>query len=744
MKIALYPGSFKPPHVGHFSVVKKLSEEMGEVIVIISKKERDGITAEQSYDVWQLYKQLLPENVEIMVATEYSPIVDVVRLCKAHPENEYFIVFGKNDGDNAKTFVKEKFKNVHIYDAGNYGDINATQFRQAIKNRDINEIKTFLPDGINDVQFMETLGQNLHEIKIHPNISKIPKIGQVWYFDTLFEPGEYIISNIFKNEDGSIYYIHAANKNKRWYKNIFPKDWEEKIKRGEVKYLRTEKEDLTEIKIHPKSIIPSKIDLRDEHVFNPIDNRMDNICGILSSNKKYIIVPLFSDLGIYTIEEIVLYPANLYQDSGRTDWFAQRSDKTAIKSTIGIPIRYWDTNKLHESQEIKKITAEQKQIIFEFVKYAMIKLGINLTFPKLTISYDNKQVKERSSFAYYSPTENKVWVYVKNRNIADILRSIAHELVHHKQNEDGRLTIDSGKTGSNEENEANSQAGILLRDFGKINKQIYEIKIHPQQPIPKINDVYLCKNWDMEGISLYLKVYEIKEELRRLGIQKMVSYDLYTLNGKGYATSADKYDDFIKHIKDKYYIKQNNVKLDEIKIHANVRQPKVGDIYQSTIKNHEHHSHIIEGTIEIIEDDDLIEDEKYYLVKWDGWQELYLLKQDVINYIKSGELKLLKKSNSNNTEDKINEFFKGITEIVDEIKIQPNIKFKVGDMFRCINPRLSLFHIKIVNISNNLITYGILPFGPKDNVNDYRETLPLKEFEEKLKTQKFIKLKYDV
>ena len=58
--------------------------------------------------------------------------------------------------------------------------------------------------------------------------------------------------------------------------------------------------------------------------------------------------------------------------------------------------------------------------------------------------------------------------------MADILRTLAHELVHRKQAEDGRLNITSGETGSDIENEANAQAGVLLRNFGKLNKQIYQ------------------------------------------------------------------------------------------------------------------------------------------------------------------------------------------------------------------------------------------------------------------------------
>ena len=58
--------------------------------------------------------------------------------------------------------------------------------------------------------------------------------------------------------------------------------------------------------------------------------------------------------------------------------------------------------------------------------------------------------------------------------MADILRTLAHELVHRKQDEDERIDYNSGDTGSEIENEANAKAGILLRKFGKQNEKIYQ------------------------------------------------------------------------------------------------------------------------------------------------------------------------------------------------------------------------------------------------------------------------------
>jgi hypothetical protein len=123
--------------------------------------------------------------------------------------------------------------------------------------------------------------------------------------------------------------------------------------------------------------------------------------------------------------------------------------------------------------QINENKIQKKSQIAEFVKFAINELGIK-NIPTVKFSYDTNESRERSTFGYFDPNENHIWIYIKNRNTADILRTLAHELVHHKQGEDNRIKQGSGETGSEIENEANAQAGVLLRKFGKDNKGIYE------------------------------------------------------------------------------------------------------------------------------------------------------------------------------------------------------------------------------------------------------------------------------
>lgn len=122
------------------------------------------------------------------------------------------------------------------------------------------------------------------------------------------------------------------------------------------------------------------------------------------------------------------------------------------------------------------LTQEQReQIINEFVDFASEALEIEQK-PKIVYVTENSWATDRRSFGEYRNNEKDIHVYVTNRNMADVLRTLGHELVHHKQNELGMLDKDSGDTGSDIENDANAKAGVIMRNFGKKHKEIYESK----------------------------------------------------------------------------------------------------------------------------------------------------------------------------------------------------------------------------------------------------------------------------
>lgn len=72
----------------------------------------------------------------------------------------------------------------------------------------------------------------------------------------------------------------------------------------------------------------------------------------------------------------------------------------------------------------------------------------------------------------YLPQAGKVIVAAKNRAVADIMRTLAHELTHHRQFELGMIGPEDTDNQMLED-QANVYAGRLVRWFGRENKEIY-------------------------------------------------------------------------------------------------------------------------------------------------------------------------------------------------------------------------------------------------------------------------------
>ena len=149
--IALYPGKFKPPHKGHFEVAKQLLEKVDRVEILISSKEVEGITAEKSKAIWELYNRLLGGKLDIKII-DGSPVKYVLDTIEANPNNHYVAVYGKGEEDRYRNIGKDpRYMNAEVFDGGSVKsegeNINATDFRNAIRTGE--DISRFIPDGIN-------------------------------------------------------------------------------------------------------------------------------------------------------------------------------------------------------------------------------------------------------------------------------------------------------------------------------------------------------------------------------------------------------------------------------------------------------------------------------------------------------------------------------------------------------------------------------------------------------------------
>jgi len=123
----------------------------------------------------------------------------------------------------------------------------------------------------------------------------------------------------------------------------------------------------------------------------------------------------------------------------------------------------------------ENLPIDQKQLIVnDFISYVSENIDINEE-PVVDVCFDENEVaQQQKSFGSYNPGTYEIKIVGYNRNLADTLRTLAHELIHHKQNLDNELHEKSGETGSDHENEANSLAGRLMRNYGKKNPKIFE------------------------------------------------------------------------------------------------------------------------------------------------------------------------------------------------------------------------------------------------------------------------------
>lgn len=70
-------------------------------------------------------------------------------------------------------------------------------------------------------------------------------------------------------------------------------------------------------------------------------------------------------------------------------------------------------------------------------------------------------------------TDSGIQVVTAGRHPMDVLRTLAHELVHWKQRLEGKEM--DGSDGSDVENEANAIAGIIMRRFGKEHPECFTL-----------------------------------------------------------------------------------------------------------------------------------------------------------------------------------------------------------------------------------------------------------------------------
>ena len=493
-KVVLYPGAFKPPHRGHVATILGSNDEsVDKYVVFVSTKSREDVDIEESIKTWNLYKQTIPgmENVEFVpTATPVKAVYDYVKDNSTH---DIRAVYGKGEGDRFNRLLDpEKYPNVEIYDAGTEGDYSARNLRQAMRDKDINKIQTFIPAEVNPDSFL-----NIFQNEAINEIGDLSQAPYKWSY-LPDNSDEYNKEYSFTTKDSKysvIFYMNKTGDN--WdleflastgiggssTRTLTGGNEPLKIMSTVVDIVKDFlKQASTRIKTISYSPTKGKQGEKDAEdntrakLYKIIIQKNFPKAKISGGDDVTIDVSAYSNKAIS--ESIV--GKKIVCDNCGWEWeIADGGDDMFTCHKCGSddnqPIvknknylqeaRYkrflnesWDNNKAHT--------------INHFTDYATNYLSIDR--PSIKLITDPQYTQQYHSFGGYMPSNNNISVVVHNRNMADILRTLAHELVHHMQNLDDRLEDNSGEDGSPEENEANSLAAVIMRQYGRDNTNIYE------------------------------------------------------------------------------------------------------------------------------------------------------------------------------------------------------------------------------------------------------------------------------
>lgn len=124
-----------------------------------------------------------------------------------------------------------------------------------------------------------------------------------------------------------------------------------------------------------------------------------------------------------------------------------------------------------ERYVLEEMTKKQfEDIVQKFLPFAKEFLKLK-KLPEIHFVEKPSFAKRIGAFGQIS--DNRIVIDVKDRQPMDILRTVAHELVHYNQHQKG--TMGHGTAGSPTENEANKLAGTLIRKFGETHSRYFEL-----------------------------------------------------------------------------------------------------------------------------------------------------------------------------------------------------------------------------------------------------------------------------
>jgi hypothetical protein len=120
--------------------------------------------------------------------------------------------------------------------------------------------------------------------------------------------------------------------------------------------------------------------------------------------------------------------------------------------------------KVSYSKKIDNLSPAKFKHLSMFLKFCRDELGITNDIRVFLLTRKNKL---NITTGGYNPTDKCIYVIYEGRQVADVVRTIAHELVHQKQDLQGKIKGDIPDIGGVIEDTANAIAGRLVKMYVK-------------------------------------------------------------------------------------------------------------------------------------------------------------------------------------------------------------------------------------------------------------------------------------
>ena len=159
-------------------------------------------------------------------------------------------------------------------------------------------------------------------------------------------------------------------------------------------------------------------------------------------------------------------------------FFHSRDEAESAIAAVAIMVpEHWTFNvagSLNEDSHRSAMSEDKefdiRALLRNVLPFVMDEIGLS-ELPKLKLLDKPKG----TTFGKYDPSTKKIELVIGGRHPLDIIRSLVHELIHHRQDLDGLVNDESGNDGSAIENEANAQAGEIMRTVNRKFKEYLNI-----------------------------------------------------------------------------------------------------------------------------------------------------------------------------------------------------------------------------------------------------------------------------